>query len=75
MEKILSCNLNVEGENVEYHVVFGDEKYTFIPEDNDASAPTFSFARDNDWIAVDKIDPQLSKQAVDQLEKYLLSQH
>jgi hypothetical protein len=75
MEKIISCNLNVGGSDVVYDVVFANEQYTFSPQSNEVGAPTFSFERDNDWIEVEQVDPEISKQAVKQLEDYLLSQH
>lgn len=76
MEKIFSCNLNVNGENVEYHVVFENEKYVFTADNNNASISSFSFAReDNEWIDQEKIDPAVKKEALSALDKYLLSQH
>jgi hypothetical protein len=76
MQNIFSCTLNVEGKNVEYHVVFKDEKYVFEAVENGATVPSFSFAReDNQWIDQQQIDPQLRKEALEALEKYLLSQN
>jgi hypothetical protein len=76
MEKIFSAHLDIDGKNYEYHVVFENEKYIFSTDEPNATVPTFSFTREeNEWIAQEDIDPGLKKQAVGQLESYLLSQH
>jgi hypothetical protein len=76
MEKIFSAHLKANGHEVEYHVVFENEKYIFSTDDSNARVSSFSFGReDNQWIDLDNVEPSLKNQAIDQLEKYLLSQH
>jgi hypothetical protein len=75
MENIFSCSLQVNGESVEYHVVFENEKYIFAPVAN-SKAPTFNIIREEDeWKSKDHTDQGLSTEAIAALEDYLLSQH
>jgi hypothetical protein len=76
MENLFSTNISVDDKNAVYNVVFDNEKYVFLPEANDNALPSFSFKRENDeWHDQELIAPQLKKQAVGALEKYLLAQH
>jgi hypothetical protein len=76
MEHLFSTNLAVNGENVVYHVVFDHEKYIFTPEVENRSLPSFSFIREHDeWHDGSQLSPDIKKQALEALEKYLLKQH
>jgi hypothetical protein len=76
MEDIFSTNLAINDKNVNYRVIFEDDKYTFITEADTNEWRTFSFRRENDaWVDQDMLPPEIKKQAEDALEKYLLSQH
>jgi hypothetical protein len=77
MEDLFSTNIAVSStENVVYRVIFEDEKYTFVSEAKNTQFPTFSFRRENDeWHDQELLPPDIKKQAIDALEKYLLKQH
>lgn len=76
MEELFTVNLSINNQNIVYRVVFENEKYTFISETKDAGFQTFSLKRENDeWHQQADMPPELKKQAVDALEKYLLRQH
>jgi len=76
MEDIFSTNLAINNQNINYRVIFEDERYTFVSEADNNEWKTFSFKRENDrWIDQDLLPPEIKKQAEDALEKYLLSQH
>ncbi|MEI6947507.1 hypothetical protein V9K67_09965 [Paraflavisolibacter sp. H34] len=76
MERLFSTHISINGRNAEYHVVFDHEKYIFQPEAQEGQLPTFSFIREHDeWHDQEPVAPAVKKQAVDQLEKYLLRQH
>ena len=76
MEDLFSTNISVNNENVVYRVVFDNDKYTFLSEANNSAYPAFSFRRENDeWHDQELLPPELKKQAMDALEKYLLKQH
>ena len=76
MEDLFSTNIAVNNQNINYRVIFEDDRYTFISEADNKEFPTFSFKRENDeWHDQELLPPELKKQAVDALEKYLLKQH
>lgn len=76
MENLFSTNIAVNNENVVYNVVFDNEQYNFISEAGNKSFGSFSFRREHDqWLDQDMLPPDIKKQAVDALEKYLLKQH
>ena len=76
MEDLFSTNIAVNNENVIYRVIFDHEKYTFLPEAGKGEYPSFSFSRDHDeWHEQELLAPNLKKQAVNALERYLLKQH
>jgi hypothetical protein len=76
MESLFSTNISINDKNAVYHVFFGQEKYIFQPEAKDNGLPVFSFKREHDeWHDQELLSPQLKKQAIDALEKYLLAQH
>ena len=76
MEDLFSTNLNVNNENINYRVVFNSDKYVFLSEGDNKAFPSFSFRRGHDeWQDQDLLPPEIKKQAVDALEKYLMKQH
>jgi len=76
MEDLFSTNIAVNNENVNYRVVFDDENYVFLSEAKNEAFRSFSFKREHDeWVDQEILPPDIKKQAVDALEKYLLKQH
>ena len=76
MESLFRTNIRVNDKNVIYQVFFDKEKYIFLPEANDKEQPSFSFKREHDeWHETELIAPDLKKQAIQVLERYLLAQH
>jgi hypothetical protein len=76
MEDLFSTNIAVDNENIIYRVVFDQEKYVFLSEANQKKFPSFSFRRQHDeWLDQELLPPEIRKQAVDALERYLLKQH
>jgi hypothetical protein len=76
MEDLFSTNIAVNNQNVIYRVIFDQEKYVFLSEASQSVFPSFSFKREHDeWLDLELLPPEIKKQAVDALEKYLLKQH
>jgi hypothetical protein len=76
MEDLFSTNIAVNNETVNYRVVFDDEKYIFLSEANNKPFPSFSFTREHDeWRDQELLPPDIKKQSVEALEKYLMKQH
>lgn len=76
MEDLFSTNIAVNNQNVNYRVIFDNDQYVFVSEADNKSFPSFSFRREHDqWVNQDLLPPELKKQAVEALEKYLLKQH
>ena len=76
MEDLFSTIMAVNNENVNYRVIFDNEKYVFLSEADNKAFPSFSFRREHDqWLDQELLPPEIREQAVDALEKYLLKQH
>lgn len=76
MEDLFSTNIAVNNQNINYRVIFEDDRYTFVSEAGNKAFPTFSFKREHDeWHDQELLPPDIKKQAIDALEKYLLKQH
>lgn len=76
MEDLFSTNIAVDNENVNYRVIFDNEKYVFLSEADNKSFPSFSFKREHDeWLDQELLPAEVKDQAVDALERYLLKQH
>lgn len=76
MEDLFSTNIAVNNENVNYRVIFDNEKYVFRSEASNKSFPSFSFRREHDeWLDQELLPADIRTQAVDALERYLLKQH
>ena len=76
MEDLFSTNIAVNNENVNYRVIFDNEKYVFLSEADSKAFPTFSFRREHDeWLDQELLPPDIKQQAIDALDRYLLKQH
>ncbi len=76
MENLFSTNIAVNKENINYRVLFDNEKYVFLSEAHNKAYASFSFRREHDeWHDQELLPPEIKKQAVDALENYLLKQH
>lgn len=76
MEDLFSTNIAVNNENVNYRVIFDNEKYVFLSEADNKSFSSFSFKREHDeWLDQELLPAEVKDQAVDALERYLLKQH
>ena len=76
MEDLFSTNIAVNNQNINYRVVFDNEKYVFLSEADNKAFPSFSFRREHDeWLDQELLPEEIKRQAVDALEKYLLKQH
>ena len=74
MEDLFWTTLSLNGNDTEYHIIFEEEEYRFIPKES--SMATYRFRREHDeWQAVDAESEGVKDGAVDALERYLLSQH
>jgi hypothetical protein len=74
MEDLFWTTLSLQGQPTEYHIVFENEEYCFIPKDS--SMTSYRFKREHDeWHAVDEASERVKDSAEEALEKYLLSQH
>lgn len=76
MEDLFSTSIGINGKEVDYRVSFSDDKYVFHSDAEGNEFSTFSFRREHDeWMDEDLLPPALRTQAIDALEKYLLTQH
>ena len=74
MEDLFWTTLNLDGKKAEYHIIFENEEYRFIPKD--PSLSEYRFRRSHDeWHAVDGYSKKVIDGAIEALEKYLLRQH
>ena len=75
MTHLFSTNIAVNQQNINYRVIFEDERYTFLSEADNNEFSTFSFKREHDeWIDQNLLPPEIKQQATDALESYLLRQ-
>ena len=76
MEDLFSTNLGINDKNINYRVIFDNEKYVFVCEADQPEFKSFSFRREHDeWVDRDPLPEKIKSQAIDALEKYLLKQH
>jgi hypothetical protein len=74
MEDLFTTQLNQGGGTMAYRVVFANEQYQFIPDGFAGSS--FGIRREHDeWHPVEPLPEEVKDQAIDALERYLLSQH
>ena len=75
MTHLFSTNIAVNQQNINYRVIFEDERYTFLSEADNNEFSMFSFKREHDeWIDQNLLPPDIKQQATDALESYLLRQ-
>ncbi|MGI8597931.1 MAG: hypothetical protein ACR2KB_01630 [Chitinophagaceae bacterium] len=77
MEALFSINLAVNGFNVVYRVFEERGKYVFLSENSANAYHNFSFVRkDEKWVELELelVYPELKKQAVTALNKYVLTE-
>jgi hypothetical protein len=76
MEDLFLANIAVNNENINYRVVFDNDKYVFLSEADNKAFPSFSFSREHDeWLDQEVLPADIKEQAVVALERYLLKQH
>ena len=76
MGDLFSTKLTINDKITNYKVVFENEQYVFRSENKDSEFASFSFKREDDeWHEQDQLPDGLKNEAVQSLEKYLLSQH
>ena len=76
MEDLFSTTLTINNKSVQYRVVFDNEQYNFISDQNDAAYKNFSLKREHDeWHEQQQLPGDLKSSAIQELEKYLLKQH
>ncbi|OLY91024.1 hypothetical protein SAMN05444008_113101 [Cnuella takakiae] len=74
MEELFTTQISQGAGSMAYRVVFDQEQYQFIP--NGFEGSSFAFRREHDeWHPVEPLPETVQDQAVEALEKYLLSQH
>jgi thioesterase domain-containing protein len=74
MEDLFTTELDLNGKQERYQVVFDQEKYQFRPDDQ--SMPSFALRREHDtWIPEGLDQNELCQKATNALEAYLLQQH
>ncbi len=74
MESLFTTDILIDGQPVAYAVSFHDEQYEFTP--NNSKGIFFSLRREEDeWHTNDAITETVKDNAIDTLDKYLLSQH
>lgn len=77
MEDLFSTSLKVNGQDINYRVVFDHEKYIFLSSTpGQTSYGSFLFwIEHDDWRDEGGLPPDIRNQAIDALEKYLMRQH
>lgn len=76
MTALFSTNLAINNQNVIYQVYEDAGKYVFLSENSDDQFHNFSFIKDGDrWneLELNMVSPEIKKQAVAALNKYLLT--
>ena len=74
MEDLFWTTIPIDGKQSEYHIIFEDEVYRFIPKES--SMATYNFRREHDeWQALDDQSEKILDIAEEALEKYLMRQH
>ena len=74
MESLFTTDILIDGQPVAYAVSFHDEQYEFTPDNSNGIF--FSLRREEDeWHTNDAINETVKNNAIDALDKYLLSQH
>jgi len=75
MTDLFSTNVAVNNQNINYRVIFEDDRYTFLSEADNNEFPTFSFKREHDeWLDQNLLPQDIKNQATEALDNYLLRQ-
>ncbi len=75
MTDLFNTTININNHPVSYSVFFANEEYHFHSSQQD-TAKSFIIKREHDeWHIKENIDEVLKNNAIEALEKYLLSQH
>ena len=75
MTDLFSTNIAVNNQNINYRVIFEDDRYTFVSEADNKEFPTFSFKREHDeWLDQNLLPQDIKNQATEALDNYLLRQ-
>ena len=76
MEDLFFTTITVNNQNINYRVIFADEKYTFVSEEEQPAFKTFSFRREHDaWVSEGQVPADIRAAAEAALERYLMKQH
>jgi hypothetical protein len=76
MEHLFSTSISIHGQSIRYEVNFLNEHYIFQPASGENESDSFSLKREHDeWIGEGKLTPEITPQAIELLEKYLMKQH
>jgi hypothetical protein len=76
MEHLFSTSISIHGRSIRYEVNFLNEQYIFQPATDESESISFSMRREHDeWIAEGQITSEITSQAIELLEKYLMKQH
>lgn len=76
MTALFSTALDINHQSVVYQVYEDVGKYVFLSESPDDQFHNFSFVRDGDkWneLELNKVSPEIKKQAVEALNKFVLT--
>jgi hypothetical protein len=76
MTALFSTALEIDNQSVVYQVYEDGGKYVFLSENSEGPFHNFSFVRSGDqWneLELNKVSPQIKAQAVDALNKYVLT--
>lgn len=75
MTDLFSTNIAVNNQNINYRVIFEDDRYTFLSEADNNEFSTFSFKREHDeWLDQNLLPQDIKNQATEALDNYLLRQ-
>lgn len=75
MTDLFSTNIAVNNQNINYRVIFEDDRYTFVSEADNNEFPTFSFKREHEeWLDQNLLPQEIKKQATQALDNYLMRQ-
>jgi hypothetical protein len=75
MTDLFSTNIAVNNQNINYRVIFEDDRYIFLSEADNNEFPTFSFKREHDeWLDQNLLPQDIKNQATEALDNYLMRQ-
>lgn len=75
MTDLFSTNIAINNQNINYRVIFEDDRYTFVSEADNHAFSTFSFKREHDeWVDQNLLPENIKEQATGALDRYLMKQ-